>query len=87
MSPNPAILLTPEQLERELRVIGAERYHDRHPFHHMMRDGKLSRGQLQAWALNRYYYQARIPAKDAYLVARLADPGAQARMATPHPRS
>src|SRR5262249_60536483 len=39
-----------------------------------MRDGKLNRGQVQAWALNRYYYQARIPAKDAYLVARLPTP-------------
>ena len=39
-----------------------------------MRDGKLDRGQIQAWALNRYYYQARIPAKDAYLVARLPTP-------------
>ena len=64
-------LLTPEQLEARLREIGAERYHNRHPFHHLMRDGRLSRGQLQAWALNRYYYQSRIPAKDAYLLARL----------------
>jgi pyrroloquinoline-quinone synthase len=39
-----------------------------------MRDGKLNRGQVQAWALNRYYYQARIPAKDAFLVARLPTP-------------
>ena len=39
-----------------------------------MRDGRLNRGQVQAWALNRYYYQARIPAKDAYLVARLPTP-------------
>src|SRR6516225_8683452 len=39
-----------------------------------MRDGRLDRGQLQACALNRYYYQARIPAKDAYLVARLPTP-------------
>jgi pyrroloquinoline-quinone synthase len=64
-------LLSPEALEARLREIGAERYHDQHPFHHMMRDGRLDRGQIQAWALNRYYYQARIPAKDAYLVARL----------------
>ena len=28
-----------------------------------MRDGQLTRGQVQAWALNRYYYQARIPAR------------------------
>jgi pyrroloquinoline-quinone synthase len=67
-------LLSRERLEDELRAIGAERYHDRHPFHHLMRDGKLTRGQLQAWALNRFYYQARIPAKDAYLVARLPTP-------------
>jgi pyrroloquinoline-quinone synthase len=31
----------------------------------------LNRGQLQAWALNRYYYQSRIPAKDATLIAGL----------------
>jgi pyrroloquinoline-quinone synthase len=67
-------LLTPEKLEARLREIGAERYHHRHPFHHMMRDGKLDRGQLQAWALNRYYYQSRIPAKDANLLARLPTP-------------
>ena len=67
-------MLTPDQLEVRLREIGAERYHNRHPFHHLMRDGKLNRGQIQAWALNRYYYQARIPAKDAYLVARLPTP-------------
>jgi pyrroloquinoline-quinone synthase len=66
--------LTPDQLEARLREIGAERYHNRHPFHRLMRDGKLDRGQLQAWALNRYYYQSRIPAKDAYLLARLPTP-------------
>lgn len=31
----------------------------------------LNRAQVQAWALNRYYYQASIPAKDATLLARL----------------
>jgi pyrroloquinoline-quinone synthase len=29
---------------------------------------------VQAWALNRYYYQSRIPAKDAYIIARLPTP-------------
>jgi pyrroloquinoline-quinone synthase len=57
-----------------LRGIGAERYHILHPFHHLLHDGKLSRGQVQAWALNRYYYQASIPAKDASLLARLPTP-------------
>ena len=29
---------------------------------------------MQAWALNRYYYQAMIPMKDASLIARCDDP-------------
>ncbi|MEJ5155455.1 pyrroloquinoline-quinone synthase PqqC [Gluconobacter wancherniae] len=64
-------LLTPDQLEARLREIGAERYHNRHPFHRQLHDGKLNKAQVQAWALNRYYYQAKIPAKDATLLARL----------------
>jgi pyrroloquinoline-quinone synthase len=64
-------LLSPAQLEAALRTIGAERYHNQHPFHRMLHDGKLTRPQIQAWALNRYYYQSRIPAKDASLMARL----------------
>ena len=64
-------LLPPEELERRLRAIGAERYHNLHPFHRLLHDGKLDRGQVQAWALNRYYYQANIPKKDATLLARL----------------
>ena len=39
-----------------------------------MHEGKLTRGQLQAWALNRYYYQSRIPIKDAAILARSEDP-------------
>jgi coenzyme PQQ biosynthesis protein C len=67
-------LLTPDELEAKLRDIGARRYHRLHPFHHMMYSGQCTRGQLQAWALNRYYYQAMIPVKDASLIARCADP-------------
>lgn len=64
-------LLTPDELETRLHQIGAERYHRQHPLHKAMYDGKLTKGQLQAWALNRYYYQSQIPAKDATLLARL----------------
>lgn len=64
-------LLAPDELEAALRQIGAVRYHNLHPFHKRLHGGKLTRGQVQAWALNRYYYQSRIPAKDASLVARL----------------
>lgn len=64
-------LLDDASLEAALRAIGAERYHILHPFHRLLHDGKLTRGQVQAWALNRYYYQNQIPVKDAHLLARL----------------
>ena len=56
-------------------AIGEERYHHSHPFHLLMHEGKLTRGQLQAWALNRYFYQSRIPIKDAAILARSEDSG------------
>ena len=64
-------LLSADTLELQLRQIGQTRYHHLHPFHRLLHDGKLSRGQVQAWALNRYYYQSQIPVKDALLLARL----------------
>jgi coenzyme PQQ biosynthesis protein C len=66
-------LLTPDELEAKLRDIGARRYHRLHPFHHLLHGGKCTKGQVQAWALNRYYYQAMIPVKDASLIARCLD--------------
>ncbi|MDP9065999.1 MAG: pyrroloquinoline-quinone synthase PqqC [Pseudomonadota bacterium] len=66
-----ATFASPDQLESALREIGKTRYHNLHPFHRLLHDGKLNRGQVQAWALNRYYYQSQIPAKDATLLARL----------------
>ncbi len=66
-------LQTADALEAALREIGAERYHILHPFHRLLHTGKLDRGQVQAWALNRYYYQSRIPMKDAALLSRCED--------------
>ena len=66
-------LLSPKELESALREIGARRYHNLHPFHRMLHGGQCSKGQVQAWALNRYYYQASIPLKDASLIARCED--------------
>ncbi len=66
-------LLTPQALEAALRDIGARRYHRLHPFHALLHGGKCDKGQVQAWALNRYYYQAMIPIKDASLIARCED--------------
>jgi coenzyme PQQ biosynthesis protein C len=66
-------LLTGDELEARLRDIGARRYHRLHPFHRLLHGGGCSKGQVQAWALNRYYYQAMIPVKDASLIARCDD--------------
>ena len=41
----------------------------------------------QAWALNRYYYQTRIPIKDALILSKSEDPGVPAPVDPPHPRS
>jgi coenzyme PQQ biosynthesis protein C len=65
--------LSPAALEEQLRGIGRERYHHVHPFHRMLHTGACCKGQIQAWALNRYYYQAMIPRKDAALIARCDD--------------
>jgi coenzyme PQQ biosynthesis protein C len=67
-------VLTADELEAALRDIGARRYHRLHPFHGLLHGGKCTKGQVQAWALNRYYYQAVIPLKDASLIGRCEDP-------------
>jgi pyrroloquinoline-quinone synthase len=65
---------TREDFEARLRGVLAERYHDRHPFNLRMHEGALSREELQTWALNRYYYQTRIPLKDSVILAKSGDP-------------
>jgi len=67
-------LWSPDEFERRLRQIGEERYHSKHPFHQMLHEGKLTQGQVQAWVLNRFYYQRSIPLKDAALMSRAEDP-------------
>jgi pyrroloquinoline-quinone synthase len=67
-------MLTESEFIAGFQTIGEERYHHKHPFHLLMHEGKLTRGQLQAWALNRYYYQSHIPMKDAAILAHSEDP-------------
>jgi len=67
-------LMTPDEFSDAMQQIGRERYHSLHPFHKMLHGGELNHGQIQAWALNRYYYQASIPRKDLTLMARLRTP-------------
>ena len=66
--------MSPDCLEAALREIGTERYHNLHPFHRRLHGGRCARAEVSAWALNRYYYQSLIPAKDATIMARMGDP-------------
>ncbi len=63
-----------EDFAAKLRSEGSARYHSSHPFNLAMHEGSLEREQLQLWVLNRYYYQSRIPIKDAIIVSKSEDP-------------
>ena len=62
---------TPDEMEAALRQIGAEMYHNLHPFHKRLHSGGCTKDEVRAWALNRYCYQRIIPIKDATMLARL----------------
>lgn len=64
-------LLSNEELTMKLREVGELRYHDKHPYHVRMHEGKLSPDQLRAWVANRFYYQKNIPVKDALILSKL----------------
>ena len=66
-------LLPPEAFVDRLRAEGAPRYHDLHPFNARMHAGGLSKSELQCWVENRFYYQTRIPIKDALIVSKSDD--------------
>jgi pyrroloquinoline-quinone synthase len=59
---------TDAEFEEKLRSMG-QSYHIHHPYQVMMKEGKSSRSQIQAWVANRYYYQINIPIKDAAIMA------------------
>lgn len=60
------------EFESRLRAKG-DRYHIHHPFNIKMRNGELSRKQIQGWVINRFYYQIIIPQKDAAIMANISD--------------
>jgi pyrroloquinoline-quinone synthase len=66
-------MLSPAAFEAAIRDVGREGYHDAHPFHRLLHGGRLDKPQVQAWALNRYCYQAAVPRKDAALISRTDD--------------
>jgi pyrroloquinoline-quinone synthase len=53
--------------------IGKNFYHDKHPLHRRMYQGKLSKEEIQGWVANRFYYQTRIPIKDGLILAKSDD--------------
>jgi pyrroloquinoline-quinone synthase len=70
---SPLPLLTADELIARLRSEGESRYHDRHPVHQRMHAGTLTRRELQLWVQNRFYYQTRIPIKDALILSKSED--------------
>jgi pyrroloquinoline-quinone synthase len=62
--------LAREEFIEWLRREGASRYHDAHPVHVRMHAGTLSQRELQSWVQNRFYYQTRIPIKDAIILSK-----------------
>lgn len=49
------------------------RYHIHHPFNLRLNRGELAPFQVRGWAANRFYYQIRIPQKDAAVLANCSD--------------
>jgi pyrroloquinoline-quinone synthase len=58
-----------EAFVEKLRAIGTRAYHDKHPFHVAMNEGRLSPEALRGWVANRFYYQRNIPIKDAAILS------------------
>jgi pyrroloquinoline-quinone synthase len=65
--------LTPSELADGLRAFHRS-YYAIHPFHQLMREGALSKRQLQGWVANRLAYQRAVPRKDAAIISNCPDP-------------
>jgi pyrroloquinoline-quinone synthase len=60
------------EFENQLRALG-DYYHIHHPFQVAMHEGQLTQEQIQGWVVNRFYYQIRIPNKDAAILSNCPD--------------
>jgi pyrroloquinoline-quinone synthase len=58
-----------ETFVEKMRAVGARAYHDKHPFHVAMNEGRLAPEGLRVWVANRFYYQRNIPIKDAAILS------------------
>ena len=63
---------TPEEFEAKLRAKDIY-YHINHPYHVEMAGGRLTPEQIRGWVANRFYYQIKIPVKDANILANCPD--------------
>jgi pyrroloquinoline-quinone synthase len=64
--------LSPDELTEALRAFSRS-YYAVHPFHVLMREGRLTRRQLQGWVANRLAYQRAIPRKDGAIISNCPD--------------
>lgn len=67
-----ALAWTRAQFEQQLRDKGKS-YHIHHPFNIRLNSGKCSPEQIRGWVVNRFYYQAIIPKKDAAILSNCDD--------------
>ncbi len=58
------------QFVDELRERLAYSSQGRHPLMELLHQGRLSRKQLQAWVVNRFYFQKSVPIKDAIILSK-----------------
>lgn len=65
--------LDPGALARALESFSTS-YYAVHPFHVRMKEGRLTRRELEGWVANRLAYQRAIPRKDAAILANCPDP-------------
>ncbi len=63
---------SPAEFESQLRAKQSG-YHIHHPFHRRMAAGQCTPEQIRGWVANRFYYQVRIPQKDAAILANCPD--------------
>jgi pyrroloquinoline-quinone synthase len=61
-----------KEFEEKLKEKG-KGYHIYHPLHVLMYEGKLTKEQIQAWVMNRFYYQIGIPQKDGAILSNCPD--------------
>lgn len=63
---------SPQEFEARLRALES-RYHIHHAFNRRLNAGELQPFQVRGWVANRFYYQCRIPVKDAAILSNCDD--------------